>query len=59
MIGPDDQYEAVNGLMSEEPGDCFVCEEDRPPPEAFELGRISPHDPYRCENPVSQEDDPT
>lgn len=34
----DAENEAENGLFAEEPGDCFVCAEDRPPSPRVSLG---------------------
>ena len=52
----DEADEAVNGLFAEEPGDCFVCADDRPPSPRVSLydDIPMPRDPYGCANPVSQ-----
>lgn len=55
----DAENEAENGLFAEEPGDCFVCAEDRPPSPRVSLydDIPMPRDPYGCANPVSQKDE--
>lgn len=52
------KQEAENGICSE-PGDCFVCDEDREPSPRVSLGDDTPmpRDPYGCENPVSGDEE--
>ena len=55
----DAENEAENGLFAEEPGDCFVCAEDRPPSPRVSLydDIPMPRDPYGCANPVSDDEE--
>lgn len=54
----DAELEAENGICCE-PGDCFVCDEDREPSPVVSIfdDIPMPPDPYGCANPVSQKDE--
>jgi hypothetical protein len=50
--------EASDGICCE-PGDCFVCDEDREPSPVVSIFEEipMPRDPYGCENPVSSDEE--
>jgi hypothetical protein len=53
----DAEWEAENGICAEEPGDCFVADEDRPPSPRVSLADDVPDHFAGTPFPINQTDE--